>query len=433
MTPTPHADLPPGRRGSSSSSCREGCAIIGRAMASEATLSVEGGGRSRWRDRDRIVAGISPVIAKRLRVPVWLVRSGFAVLALFGFGIILYAALVVAMPGAGDEAEGAAGLFRAAAVAIIAAGALLVSRRLGLWSDDDTIWSLLVVAIGAAVIWQRAEAFDRERRRRGGAADRVTETIGGRSAAIRLAVGALLIVAGVAGLLAAVDALADARDGVIAIVLTGAGVALILGPWLLRLGRAYTEERSGRIRAQEREEMAARIHDSTLQTLALIQRSAGDAAETQRLARRGERELRGWLFPEATAAAGGLNEAVEEMTADVEELFDVRVEAVTVGDAPMTEPLRALIAGVREALVNAAKFSGRRRIDLFVEVEDGTARAYVRDDGSGFDPDAIPPDRHGIRDSIIGRLERHDGRAAVTSSPGSGTEVEFEIEIEAGP
>lgn len=396
-------------------------------MAIEATLRADGDGRPGWRGRGRVVAGISPGIARRLRVPVWLVRLGFVVLGLFGFGIILYAALVVAMPGAGDEAGGAAGLFRAAAVATIAAGALLVPRALGLWTDDDTMWSLLVVAIGAAVIWQRAEAFDRERRERGGAAERVAETIGGRGAAIRLAVGAVLIVAGVAGLLAAVDALADAREGVIAILLTGAGVSLILGPWLLRLGRAYTEERSGRIRAQEREEMAARIHDSTLQTLALIQRSAGDPSETQRLARRGERELRGWLFPEAAAPSGGLKEAVHAMTADVEELFDVRVEAVTVGDAPMSEPLGAMIAGVREALVNAAKFSGRQRIDLFVEVEGETARAYVRDDGAGFDPGAVPADRHGIRDSILGRLERHGGRAAVTSAPGSGAEVEFEV------
>lgn len=427
MTLTLHADLPPVRRGSSSCPAGWGCAIIGRAMATTTTPPPTVREPFRWRRDGRIVAGVSEPVARRLNLPVWLVRVGFCALGIFGLGIILYAAIVVARPNESDDTSSAACVFRAAAVATVAAGALLAVRWIGLWPDDDLMWSLLVVGIGAAVVWQRAEAFDRARLRRQGIDGSVPESLGGRAAAVRLAIGALLVVIGVAGLLAAVDALADARDGVIAILATAAGLGLILGPWILRLGRAYTEERSGRIRAQEREEMAARIHDSTLQTLALIQRSAGDASETQRLARRGERELRGWLFPEAAAPSGGLRAAVAAMTADVEELFDVRVEAVIVGDVPMSEPLGAMIAGIREALVNAAKFSGRRSIDLFVEVEEDTVRAYVRDDGGGFDPAAIPADRHGIRDSILGRLERHGGRAAVTSAPGSGAEVEFEV------
>ncbi len=397
-----------------------------------ATTTSRGGRTARsWRPGSGlIVAGVASRLAGDIGVPVWLVRAAFVGLAVTGIGVILYAALVVAAPNPGYDAAGVAGLFRATAVAIVAAGALLVVRAIGLWPDDGLMWSLLVVAIGVAVIWQRVEARQPGRwRRLTSRADvgPIGDALGGRAAAIRLVAGGALVIAGVAGLLVAVDALAAAREGAVAMLAAAAGVTLILGPWLVRLGRAYSEERSGRIRAQEREEMAAQIHDSTLQTLALIQRSAGDGAETARLARRGERELRGWLFPDAAGRSGGLREAMQTTSVDVEGLFDVSIEVVSVGDAPMSEPLAALVAASREALVNAAKFSGQSGLSLFFEVEGGRAKAYVRDGGGGFDPESVSDDRRGIRDSIVGRLERHGGSGKVTSEPGGGTEVEMEV------
>jgi signal transduction histidine kinase len=186
------------------------------------------------------------------------------------------------------------------------------------------------------------------------------------------------------------------------------------------------DERTARIRSQERAEVAAHLHDSVLQTLALIQKAAASPSEVTRLARSQERELRHWLYAErydeATLAA-----ALERAAAEVEHALAVPVEVVVVGDCPADERVGALVAATREAVMNAAKHSGAPTVDVYAEVEPALVSVFVRDRGRGFDPAAVPADRHGLSGSVVGRMERHGGTATVRSSAGTGTEVRLEL------
>jgi signal transduction histidine kinase len=201
------------------------------------------------------------------------------------------------------------------------------------------------------------------------------------------------------------------------------GLALIGGPWVWSIARELIEERSQRVRTEARAEMAAHLHDSVLQTLALIQRSP-EQREMVTLARTQERELRAWLYGRAPALAGArLRDAIDAMAGRVEREQQVKVEAIVVGDADLDERARALVSAVGEATLNAARHSGSTEASVYVEVEDAAISAYVRDHGTGFDPAAVAADRRGIADSIIGRMERHGGTTQVNSRPGGGTEV----------
>jgi signal transduction histidine kinase len=247
-----------------------------------------------------------------------------------------------------------------------------------------------------------------------------------------LARQALLSLLAVAVALAILHTLARGLHFFAAVALVAvvtATVGMLTAPWVMRLARSLSFERAARIREQERAELAAHLHDSVLQTLALIQKRAGDPRAVAGLARRQERELRSWLLKrpresEEDSVAG----ALERAAADVEELHGVPIEVVTVGDAPLNGGLEALVQAAREAMTNAAKFAGSERVDLYAEVEDDRVEVFVRDRGVGFEVDAIPDDRRGVRDSIIARMERHHGRAAVKSSHGEGTEVELVME-----
>ena len=191
-----------------------------------------------------------------------------------------------------------------------------------------------------------------------------------------------------------------------------------------------TVERSARIRYEERAELAAHLHDSVLQTLALVQRRAGDPAEVARVARRQERELRAWLAGSEQPRPGErLADALRSTAEEVEEAHGAPVDAVVVGDAPLDDRYEALVAATREALTNAAKFAADGGpVRLYAEIENGSARVYVDDRGPGFDPEAVPEDRRGVRESILGRMARHGGRAEVHSGPDGGTEVELSME-----
>jgi signal transduction histidine kinase len=195
---------------------------------------------------------------------------------------------------------------------------------------------------------------------------------------------------------------------------------------------ALAAERAERIRSQERAETAAHLHDSVLQTLALIQRRSGDRMEVNALARRQERELRDWLQGGVGTPAAGpaatLGEALARVIEEVEHCYGITVELVVVGDAPLSEHVEALVAATREALVNTAKHAGVDRVSLYAEsTSENQCRVFVRDRGIGFDPDAVKDDRRGIRESIYGRLARHQGQATIRSSPGAGTEVCLEV------
>ncbi len=206
-----------------------------------------------------------------------------------------------------------------------------------------------------------------------------------------------------------------------------AGIVVLLGPWWLRIARDLVLERQARVRAEERADIAARIHDSVLQTLALIQRRADDPHKVVQLARMQERELRSWLFegraPHQADADMTLAAGVRQIQQDVEASYGVPVEAVTVGDCQLDESLDALLAAAREATVNAAKWSGADAVSLFAEVEPAEVSVVVRDRGRGFDPEAVPADRKGLAESVHGRMARRGGTAAVSTAPGEGTKV----------
>jgi signal transduction histidine kinase len=217
-----------------------------------------------------------------------------------------------------------------------------------------------------------------------------------------------------------------------------AATVVVLGPWWLRLARDLVSERQARIRAEERADMAARVHDSVLQTLAMIQRSANQPQEVAKLARAQERELRSWLFegrPPGSLGTEGpatLTAGVEQIEREIEAAHGVAVDAVTVGDAPLDDELNALLAAGREATVNAAKWSGAPSVSIYLEVEARRVCMYVRDRGRGFDTNAIAADRRGISESIRGRMQRHGGVAVIRSAPGSGTEVELSLPRRSG-
>jgi signal transduction histidine kinase len=222
------------------------------------------------------------------------------------------------------------------------------------------------------------------------------------------------------------DALGAARDVVLVLLAVVVALALILTPLWWRLAKSLDEERAARIRSQERTELAAHLHDSVLQTLALVQRRADDPRAVAALARRQERELRAWLSgaPERSRR-DSVAAAVEAVAAAVEGAHGVAIDVVTVGDARLDARGEAVVAAAREALVNAAKFAGDAAIAVYAEADDGRIRVFVRDRGPGFDAAAVPAERRGVRDSIVGRMERHGGRATVTTAPGTGTEVEL--------
>jgi signal transduction histidine kinase len=221
------------------------------------------------------------------------------------------------------------------------------------------------------------------------------------------------------------------------VLLMISAIAVLLGPWWLRIARDLVVERAARIRAEERADMASRVHDSVLQTLALIQRRADQPQQVIQLARAQERELRSWLFDgrapgsidgEDMTFAGGVRLIQQE----VEAQHGIAVEAVTVGDCELSDDLAALLAAAKEATVNAAKWSGASVVSLFAEVEPAEVSLYVRDRGKGFDPETVPGDRKGLAESVRARMARHGGSAAIRSTQGEGTEVSLTMPRAAG-
>lgn len=192
---------------------------------------------------------------------------------------------------------------------------------------------------------------------------------------------------------------------------------------------ALAREQLVRARAEERAEMAAHLHDSVRQTLALIQRESDNHAEVSSLARRQERELRAWLYGhDAGGDLGDFGEQMRRMCAGVEDVHHVPIDLVTVGEVRGDMSTELLVQAAREAIINAAKHSGADHVAVYAEALPERVTVFVRDRGSGFDLAGVPPDRQGIRESIMNRLERIGGRAFVRTSVGAGTEVEMVVE-----
>jgi len=382
----------------------------------------------------RVVAGVAQGLAAHLRLSPGQVRAALVLLCLFkGFGGLLYLALWAVVPQqpmlGPAEASPRRGLQRGSAVAlgVLVLGALLLLRSTPLLGNRPLVVPLLLGGAGLAIMWRQADVSQRERWRRISPFERQDAESGGSGwlAVARVAGGAALVVAGIGSFLLVSGALSAARDGLVAGLAVVAGLALLTAPLWWRLLADLGEERRARIRSQERADLAAHLHDSVLQTLALIQRHADSPREVSRLARGQERELRTWLYRPEDRQASRFAAAVEGVAGEVEDAYAVQVESVVVGDAEVDDRLAAVVRATREALVNAAKHAGVSTVSLYAEVEPDQVTVFVRDRGTGFDADRVPTDRHGVQGSILDRMERHGGKAAIRSRPGAGTEVEL--------
>jgi len=327
---------------------------------------------------EAVVAGVCAGIAQTVAVDVTFVRLIFALLSFAsGAGIVAYLGAWALLP-APDDPEPARRRRRIGGTVLLVWSGILALGGLGL--SNSIVLPLLVASAGAVLLRRESRTL-----------------------------GVALILIGIVIFVGH-----NSRGSATTLLAPGAvGVALIViaGPWAWRVANE-------RARAEERAEMAARVHDSVLQTLTLIQKDPDNA---RRLARRQERELRAWLYP--ARASGTLADAVDAAAAEIEELHGVTVEVVHTGDAPLDERTQALVLAAREAMANAAKHSGVEEISVFVE----PTAVYVRDRGRGFDPEAVAADRRGLSESILGRMERVDGTARITSAPGEGTEVELQL------
>jgi signal transduction histidine kinase len=379
----------------------------------------------------RVVAGVCTGLSQHIGLDVWTIRSIFVLLAFMnGSGVLAYVALWALVPQAGEfdeeqaapEPESSWRLGPLLAFGAAALGLLLLAARAGLGAAGGFTIPLVLLGLGVAVLWRVADDAQRERWR---AAATATGT--GSRAWIRLAIGIFLASIGFGALIAVNGGFVAALYGVGAVAVVLLGVAAISGPWLYRLSREASDERRERIRSQERAELAAHVHDSVLQTLTLVQRAADDPREVVRLARAEERALRGWLYAPERAAAGTFSPSLERIAAEVEEMHGGTVDAVIVGDTDVDEALAATLQAAREAIVNAVKYaSDDGPVSVYAEVGERDVSIFVRDRGPGFDVAAVPADRHGVRESIVGRMERHGGRAAVRSDS-DGTEIELEM------
>ncbi|WP_231750488.1 MULTISPECIES: ATP-binding protein [unclassified Dietzia] len=373
-----------------------------------------------------VVAGVCAGLAAHLGVRVTHVRLAMVVLAtLSGAGVLFYAALWALTPSA-RALEGAASVDarerrRGMALAVVAVVGSVLSFMVTTATGLHVIVPVLIVALGAGLVWQQYDG-------------------GGRVAPrsvfdwARVTAGATLVVVGLAVVVLGQVEFAALRSSFLAVLATLVGVALLSVPVGLRLWRSLEEERAARIRESERSDIASHLHDSVLQTLALIQKRSDDPAQVSRLARRQERELRQWLFGAGSRMSSGATTvagAVEVIVGDVEDAYGLRVDQVVVGgDGPVGDAEEAVLGAVREGLVNVAKHAGVDTADVFVENDDQVLTAFVRDRGCGFDPDDVGGDRHGLSQSIRHRVESRGGSVTVRSTLGRGTEIGIEMPLE---
>jgi signal transduction histidine kinase len=390
---------------------------------------------------DRLGGGVAAGVAAWRGFSATTVRIVFVLIALIsgGWFVPVYVAGWLLLPAAGaDGSIGSRARSDARGIRLaIGLASLLTLVLLALTAFNGGwfvgwAWPQVFSLSGLVLIWRNAPPEEQETLQR--LLEPLESAAGpgpsGRWSALRLVLASALLLGGVGWLFSAHMSVALLRPlgGVVLVI---AAIVLFLGPWWLRIARDAVLERQARVRAEERADIAARVHDSVLQTLALIQRRADDPQKVVQLARLQERELRSWLFEgrspgeadaELTVAAG-----VRQIQQDVEARYGVPVEAVIVGDCDLDDNLNALLAAAREATVNAAKWSGASVISLFAEVEAGEVSIVVRDRGQGFDPEAVPEDRKGLAESVHGRMSRRGGTATVTSAPGEGTKVTLKM------
>ncbi|MGH3649185.1 MAG: ATP-binding protein [Acidimicrobiia bacterium] len=376
----------------------------------------------RRRQSNRVIAGVAGGLADTLGVRDGYVRAGFlTLLTVWGIGGLLYLlAWITTLDRVEDREVDAVESPRAVGLGIAFLGALLLLGAAGMWPN-----TVLVLTVGALSFGTAAVTDPTSPGPLAALVNPGVEKVG----KVRLLTGGVLLVGGIVMFSTALGQVFEFGVVFLAVFLTGLGILIVFGPWVRRLLTDLSEEWSERIRQEERAEVASHLHDSVLQTLALIQRS-DDPQRMAILARHQETELRDWLF--GTAPLEGvdlLSTALRQAANRVEGDFQIPVEVVTVGDHPMEGRTRALVAAATEAMVNAAKHSGADRMSLFLEVEEDRLELYVTDQGKGFHPDAVPRDRKGISESIRSRMEKVGGEVDIESQPDEGTEVVLKLAL----
>ncbi len=372
---------------------------------------------------DALISGVAGGLGELWGVDAVLVRIAFVLLAYCGaVGVIAYIVAWSLSLDPGDRRAPKARdpvMQQSIAFGLIVLGSVVVLRAIGLWLGDQFGIPLLIASAGAAVVNMGTRSGKRLRFAR-------MSGKGGRPALGSLFIGGLLVVGGVSWFLTKTNGSFTGLVSVLlAVAVTTGGLAVVFGPWVFRMANQLTDERRNRIRSEERADLAAHLHDSVLQTLALIQRNAGSPRKMASLARRQERELRSWLYGHPSSDAARLDAAVHQMADSIEEAHDVTVETVIVGDCELDERTRAVVAACREAATNAAIHSGTNEVSVYIECERHLITAFVRDRGNGFDPSANANGRRGIVDSIKGRIERNGGTVMITSAHGEGCEVQL--------
>ena len=363
-----------------------------------------------------VVAGVASGLAAHLRVNVAWIRIAFVVLSVLnGLGAGIYIGLWILSKSVTEGQPIPDRFNKLTSLTLVVAGSLLTLvgvfgvAAVSLWIGIP----LLIIAVGSSLAWFAYDRFE------------------SKGASIAIIAGALLVISGL--LLAAYhwEERPTFNAAVGTVLLTITGIAALIVPFGLRLWEKFSAQREAQLIADERAEIASRLHDSVLQTLALIQKRANNPEEVVRLARSQERELRQWLFDPVTDVT--VLAALQRASGEVEDTFGVRITPVTVGeDIPLDDANQACVLAAREAMVNAAKYAGDSSIDVYAETFGGLT-IYVRDRGPGFDIDTIPADRHGVRDSIFGRVERAGGEVTIHSTPVAanpeqhGTEVEIRL------
>jgi signal transduction histidine kinase len=387
----------------------------------------------------RLIAGVCAGMARYFGIdPLWVRVAFVAAAAAGGFGVVVYllgwafmpvdASVTPARrPWSGRRASIQVG----AGAGLLLLSLLLALRATGIWFSDAIVWPLVLVGAGAALLW-RQSVGETTASAPSTPDSRLPTPAREGSRISRTGFGIALVIAAGVVFLRATGSLSAARDVVLAVLVVAVGLSVIFAPLIARLVGSLSAERAERIRSQERAEMAAHLHDSVLQTLALMQKRADDPRQVAALARRQERELRSWLSGRGEAARGGrrIALALEGAADEIEREHGVPIDVVAVGDAPLGAAGEAAVAAAREAMLNAAKFGGGSPVDVYAEAGERRVQIFVRDRGPGFDPSSIPQDRRGVRESIVGRMERHGGRAVIRTPEGGGTEVELLLESE---
>jgi signal transduction histidine kinase/phage shock protein PspC (stress-responsive transcriptional regulator) len=401
-----------------------------------------------------MIGGVAAGVARHLALDPLLVRVGFVGLAAMGgLGIALYAGLWLFLPAAphleSDLPPGLAAASRrgmrpggrsrwvdlgpVVALGAVAVGVVFVLQALfggGAW-----LWPLVVAGAGLILLWRQADASQRDQWLDAGGRLSIRRVVfgrGGFAAYLRVFGGITLLVLALILFAVLSGRGGPLGQGVMVGLLALVGLGLVISPWVRSLIEDLAAERGERVRTEERADMAAHLHDSVLQTLALIQKNAGDSAAVARLARSQERDLRSWLYAGERADETTVASALRRMAAEVEDAHGVTVDVVTVGDRELTEDLRPIVSAAREAVTNAAKHAGVPQVDVYAEIADQQTEVFVRDRGTGFDTSVAasaerPGHRFGIRHSIIDRMARHGGSADIRSTPGEGTEVRLSL------